>query len=231
MRNIAPLPSVLLAVVCTVATIPAADAANNERRLLTTQDASGNLDGWKSFCEDPAVKTGDVWQLAGGVLLCKGAPLGYIYTDTDYASFVLKLEWRWPPGAKPGNGGVLLRTTGRHKIWPRSLEAQINTGSAGDFWGLDGYPLTGPPARSKSLAHPQFGKLTNLKKTQAVENPPGQWNQYEIIVDGDTVSLKINGQTVNKATGCDQTPGRICLTAEGDAIQFRNVRLTPLAKR
>jgi len=44
------------------------------------------------------------------------------------------------------------------------------------------------------------------------------------------VTLEINGQTVNRATACETTPGKILLTAEGTAIEFRNVRLRLLDK-
>ena len=123
---------------------------------------------------------------------------------------------------------MLVRTTGEHKIWPRSLEAQINAGDAGDFWGLDGYELSGPAERMRSMDHQQFGKLTNVKKVKALEKPPGQWNSYEIIAQGDTVTLVINGEQVNKATGCDLDSGKICLTSEGSEIHFRNVVVTAL---
>jgi len=33
---------------------------------------------------------------------------------------------------------------------------------------------------------------------------------------------------VNRATGCEKAPGAICLTAEGNPIEYRNVRLTRL---
>jgi hypothetical protein len=120
---------------------------------------------------------------------------------------------------------VLLRITGPDKLWPRSLEAQLNHPDAGDFWGLGGYPLTGPADRLKVVEHPQLGRLTNLKKTENLEKPAGQWNQYEIAADGDTVTLTVNGRPVNRATGCQIVPGKICLTAEGDEIHFRNLRL------
>ncbi len=212
---------------------PAAGQAAKDRprevNLIGSQSESGELAGWKSFHEDPKAQTGDVWKLADqGVLVCKGTPKGYIYTDKEYRDFVLQLEWRWPPGKKPGNGGLLVRMTGKHKIWPRSLEAQLNADQAGDFWGLDGYRLDGPADRKSTVQHKQFGALTNLKKLRGLEKPAGQWNRMKIVAGGDTVTLEVNGQDVNKATGCDVVPGKICLTAEGEEIHFRNVRLTPI---
>jgi len=182
------------------------------------------------FSADPQVERQDVWRTEDGVLICSGNPLGYLYTKNDIRDFTLKLEWRWPEG-KPGKGGVLIRMTGEHKIWPKSLEAQINAGGAGDFWGLDGYELTGPADRLQSLQHEKFGKLINLKKTTDMEKPAGQWNTYEIIAEGDTVTLIINGEQVNKATGCDLDAGRICLTSEGDEIHFRNMTVSVTSKQ
>ena len=194
--------------------------------LLVRQGADDEIDGWKSYHPEPAAKTGQVWQLqSGGVLVCKGQPLGYLATEKDYTNFVLKLQWRWPPGGKAGNGGVLLRMTGPHRIWPKSLEAQLNAGQAGDFWGLAGYPLSGPAERMKVLEHSKFGKLTNLQKTAELEKPIGEWNDYEIAVDGGRVTLKVNGQVVNQTTDCEVVPGKILLTAEGDEYHFRKVQL------
>ena len=181
------------------------------------------------FSADPNVTMQEVWRMEDDVLICSGNPLGYLYSRTDYRDLTLKLEWRWPEG-KPGKGGVLIRMTGEHRIWPRSLEAQINAGDAGDFWGLSGYGLTGSAERMKSLEHEQFGKLTNVKKIKAAEKPAGQWNTYEIIAEGETVTLIINGEEVNKATGCDLDAGRICFTSEGSEIHFRNITLTTTTK-
>jgi hypothetical protein len=201
---------------------PAADPAP-AIPLLTKQSDSGQLEGWESFCEKEGTPIADVWKLQDGVLTCQGTPKGYIYTSKDYRNFRLTLEWRWVPDKKAGNGGVLIRMTGKHKIWPKSLEAQLNAGQAGDFWGLDGYHLAGPQERSKSLEHEQFGKLINVQKQTDLEKPVGEWNKYEIIARDGRVTLKINGKEVNEAQDCDLDAGRICLTAEGDPIQFRNV--------
>lgn len=196
-------------------------------KLLTAQSPNGELAGWKSFSGDPKATTGTVWRLSDGVLICKGTPMGYLYTNKSYTDFVLRLQWRTPPGMKPGNGGVLVRMSGPNNIWPKSLEAQLNAGDEGDFWGLSGYRLAGPADRSKVLEHPQFGKLTNLKKRKRPVKAPGEWNQYEIVAEGGTVALKINGEEVNRAADCDVVAGPICLTAEGDEIHFRDIELTP----
>lgn len=197
-------------------------SADPEREDLLAKPLEAS---WKSFSEDPGTKLADVWQVKDGVLVCKGTPKGGIYLDRDLTNFTLRLEWRWPGEGKAGKGGVLLRTVAPWKIWPKSLEAQINAGQAGDFWGLAGFSLEGPAERIKKLDHEQFGKLTNLARTATVEKPDSQWNQYEIVAAGPVVTLKINGKVVNKATNCDVHPGKICLTAEGSAIEFRNVRL------
>ncbi|MCF7972834.1 MAG: DUF1080 domain-containing protein [Phycisphaerae bacterium] len=185
-------------------------------------------EAWTYYLADPNATLQDVWQLRDSVLICKGTPLGYLYTQESYDDFILKLEWRWAPYKTPGKGGVLIRMTGAHKIWPKSLEAQINVNEAGDFWGLDGYGFSGDADRRETLTHDLYGELTHLTKTEAMENPPGQWNTYEIHAKDDTVTLFINGKQVNQATQCPAHAGRICLTSEGHEIHFRNISLTVL---
>jgi hypothetical protein len=185
-----------------------------------------NLSGWACYLEDAGAKQQDTWLIEDGVLKCTGNPKGYLYTRDDYTDFVLTLQWRWPDEKSAGKGGVLFDMTGDHKIWPKSLEAQINAGGAGDFWALDGYAVSGASERTKSLDHDQFGKLTNIRKTEAAEKPAGQWNSYKIIAEGSTVTLIVNDRLVNKGTRSHKTGGRICITSEGTPICFRNIRLT-----
>jgi len=202
-----------------------AQTAETWADLLARPLDSSQPYAWKHFAEDPQVQLAEVWQLRDGVLVCRGTPRGYLYLDHNFTDFTLRFEWRWPADKKPGNAGVLMRISGPDRVWPRSLEAQLNAGQAGDFWGLVGYGLDGPPDRKRTVEHSQFGPLTHVKRAADVEKPAGAWNQYEIAASGSTVVLRVNGQEVNRATGCDLVAGRICLTAEGDEIHFRNVRL------
>jgi hypothetical protein len=158
-------------------------------------------------------------------------PLGYLYTKKKYTNFVLSLQYRLPRKAKPYKGGVLIRMTGKHTIWPKSLEAQINHPDAGDFWGLGDYRLDGPASRKKVIPQSRFGVLTNLAKAVDAAKPLGEWNDYTIRAEGGTVTLMLNGREVNRATGCDVTAGPILLTAEGNAIDFRNIHLVTEEER
>ncbi|MBP7746336.1 MAG: DUF1080 domain-containing protein [Phycisphaerae bacterium] len=186
-----------------------------EVRLFNGKD----LTGWQA-CLPEGGKMDEVWTVADGVLVCKGQPVGYIRTTADYTNYVLKLEWRFNPVTKQaGNSGVLLRLIGPDKVWPKSVEAQLQSGNAGDFWNIDEFPMKVDPARTEGR---------NTKKTHGAERPIGDWNEYEITVDHGTITLRVNGEVLNEATDVQETPGKIGLQSEGAEIHFRNVRLAPL---
>ncbi|MCA9284899.1 MAG: DUF1080 domain-containing protein [Phycisphaerales bacterium] len=183
-----------------------------ERALFDGKD----LTGWTAVLPNGG-KMEDVWSVRDGILVCTGNPVGYIRTNDDFTNYVLKLQWRFNPvTGKAGNSGVLLRKIGPDKVWPKSVEAQLHSGNAGDFWNIDEFQMTTDTERTNGR---------NTRKTHFAENPIGQWNDYEIIVDGGDVVLLVNGEEVNRATNVQEIPGKICLQSEGAEIQFRNVRL------
>lgn len=192
--------------------------------------STASLDGWRYYLSDHAVDMHDVWNVRDGILICKGEPLGYLYTARPYTNFRLTLDWRWAPGTQPGNSGVLMRINGKPMPLPRSLEAQLKSGDAGDLYGFHGMKLNGPEARLRKVAgHELGGDLTGVAKTATAENPPGQWNSYDILVQGNTIRVHINGKLVNEATEAEIIPGPIGLQSEGGEIHFRNLRIIPLA--
>ena len=203
-------------------TVPA--AAGDETQLFNGKD----LSGWTFFLDksgpnaDGSMRMGDVWKVEGGKLRCSGVPNGYIRTTADYKNFVLRLDWRW--AEKPGNSGVLLRVTGPDKIWPKTVEAQLMSGNAGDFWLMDGATLDTDPAHADPKA------ANHRLKTKAAERPAGEWNAYEITMDGGRVRLRVNGEVVNEGTGAEEVAGKIALQSEGAPIEFRNIRLAPIEK-
>jgi hypothetical protein len=187
------------------------------------------LAGWGSFSIKDDVKLADVWSVKDGMIVCKGKPLGYLYTQKTFTNYRLIVEWRWAPGKKPGNSGVLLRITGEHKFLPKCVEAQLQNGSAGDIWAFAGATCKGSPARTRQVkGNKRLGDFVGVGKIKANEKRPGEWNRYEITMEGEVLSLIVNGEQVNVASGMDVVAGQIGLQSEGAEIHFRKVELTPL---
>ncbi len=180
-----------------------------------------DLSGWSAQPQKSDAAS-DTWSVDNGILKCTGQPIGYLRTDRDdFANYVLTLQWRWP--ANPGNNGVLVHasTPGALGVWPKSIEVQLGTGDAGDFWVI-GTELDVPNEAQRKEGR----RHKNL--TDDSEKPIGQWNTIEITCKGDQVTVKVNGDLVNHATNCSVTKGAICLQSEGAPIEFRNIRLTPI---
>lgn len=194
-------------------------------QLFNRQD----LSDWNAFLSEEGVPMEDVWSVENGILICKGEPMGYLYTQSSYTSFALVVEWRWAPGTEPGNSGVLLRINGDPQPLPRSLEAQLQHGNAGDIYGFHGMKVNGDPSRLRVVEnHSLGGRLIGVSKVQGNEKRPGEWNRYEIVLDGSNLTLTVNGKAVNSAYGCEVIPGPIGLQSEGGEIHFRKVQITPL---
>ncbi len=190
-----------------------------------------DLSGWDYFLIEPDKKMEDVWSVKDGLLICKGEPMGYLSTKGDYTNFKQNVEWRWAPGADPGNSGVLMRITGEPKALPRCMEAQLKSGDAGDMYGFHGFKIAGDPARMKEIPdHKLGGDIIAVPKAAGNEKEPGQWNRYDITVRGDDVTLLINGKKVNEADDCEVIAGKIGLQSEGGEVHFRTVDLLPLGK-
>lgn len=192
-----------------------------------------DMTGWKAILPDGKggmAKMEDTFSVKDGVMIDKGQPIGYIRTEKDYTNFVLRLEWRFNPAKGAGNSGVLLRMVGEDKVWPKSVEAQLESGNAGDFWNIDNVKMTVAKERTNgrnTKMDPAAVKAATMGGAR-LERPLGEWNDYEIICDHGTVILRVNGVELNRATDVEVVPGKICLQAEGAEIHFRHIRLVPL---
>ncbi len=179
-----------------------------------------DLDGWVAIPSNETPEGGAVWSAGDGVLHCTGHPIGYLRTEADYESFELTLEWRFLPEEGPGNSGVLLRMVGEDKVWPKSIEAQLQSEHAGDIWNIDHFPMAVAPERTQ-------GRHT-LALLPSNERPLGEWNRYRIRLDRRELTLEVNGLVQNRAHWCEVVPGKICLQSEGAVIEFRNIVLRPI---
>jgi hypothetical protein len=189
-----------------------------------------DLSGWEGFLfpESGEAKTEEVWSVQDGILVCQGKPMGYLATKDTFKNFKLVVEWRWAPGKEPDNSGVLLRIVGEPMPLPKCFEAQLKSGDAGDIWAFQGMTLDSDTPRFREVNHETFGHFVGVAKMMGNEKPPGEWNKYEITLDGDKLMLVVNGKKVNECTGCDVVAGHIGLQSEGAEIHFRTVQLMPL---
>lgn len=180
-----------------------------------------NLDGWTFDVIDPEVKPEQIWSVADGILVCKGRPPGVIRTEREFENYEITVEWRWPAGGKPGNGGLLVHcSTPRERfIWPKSLEVQLAHENAGDFWMI-GEKVTVPGAT------PQDRRW--VKRQNSVEKPVGEWNTMRVRCEGNRIRVWVNGVLMNEGTDITTGKGAICLQSEGAEIHFRKVELTPI---
>jgi hypothetical protein len=200
--------------VLAIAVLAMGGCSTQSTQLFNGQDFAG----WDFFVPDENVDVTKVWTVQNGVVHCAGKPNGYMQTKNEYSDYKFHVEWRWVEG--PSNSGVLLHKTGSDKLWPKSIECQLQSGNAGDFWLIDGTGVTVNDTKFGGKA----GQAAHVpKKEKSNEKPVGQWNSYDIYCKGDTIKCYVNGLLQNEGTGSTETSGRICLQSEGAPIEFKNI--------
>jgi len=193
-----------------------AGAAEKSISLFNGKD----LSGWTYHLRDAEAKMEDVWSVEDGVLACKGRPIGYIRTKEAFENYKLTFQWRWPQGG--GNSGLLVHVQEKDNVWPKSLEVQLGSGNAGDFWVIGGVTIDLPEIQQRKKGR------RHLNLTDGSEKPLGEWNTMEVVCDGEKVIVKVNDELVNQCHDCSVQKGTIAFQSEGTEIHFRNIELTPL---
>ncbi|HEY5913057.1 MAG TPA: DUF1080 domain-containing protein [Verrucomicrobiae bacterium] len=188
-----------------------------------------DLTGWSYVTADPQVGCEQVWSVSDGVITCQGTPVGAIYRGPAVTNFLLLVEYRWPPGSKPGNSGIFSRIQGEIKPLPPAIETQLQHGNAGDVLGLQGKRIAADQPRFFEVKkHALAGDIAGVKKLSDREKPPGEWNTVEILAQGPRYTVWLNRKLVNQVDGVETSSGLIGLQSEGGVIQFRRVILVPL---
>ena len=221
---------------------PAASANVAAIQLFNGKD----LAGWTPCAKDNSPDAAGTWGVKDGVITSTGKPFGYLRTDKRYSNYRLTVEWRWLEGThgsdangniRPRNSGVFLHMQGKDEVWPVCIEAQLAEGNAGDFiiTGISANELNAARAAAIAAAGDNEAarkKAANKrglpKKNPSSEKPAGEWNRYDIVCDGDTITVNVNGVEQNRLTGVTVREGHICLQAEGAPVEFRNITLAPL---
>jgi len=149
---------------------------------------------------------------ATGHLVCDGkSGHDWLRYDREMGDAALHVEWRFTPveGADKYNSGVLARTATDLSAWH---QAQV---------GLKGGFLFGVTSVQGTV------KRLTQEPAAARVRPAGEWNTYEIVARGRTLSLWVNG-AVTSEIAVDVPGGHFGLEAEGWRIEFRNLKVKRL---
>jgi hypothetical protein len=170
-----------------------------------------------------------------GLLISNGNPQGHLLTDESFADYLLHVEYRFPEAA--GNCGVLVHAStprALYGMFPASIEVQMYSGNAGDFWCIqESIQVPDMETRRPLKEGQEWGgaegdsrRILNL--TDDSEHALGEWNTMIVVCRGREIQVWVNGDLVNHGFGCTKDRGKIALQAEGTKVEFRRVQLQPL---
>ncbi len=214
---------------------PSAEAIVPDRviQLFNGRD----LSGWQPDVptKDTTPDAPDSFIVRDGMLVSLGTPRGHLLTESVYRDYRLEVEYRFP--GKPGNCGVLVhasRLRALSKMFPQSIEVQMNHLQAGDFWCIEeNIEVPDMATRRPRKEGQKYGgsegdarRILNL--TDNSEKPLGEWNSMIVEARGRTVKVWVNGDLVNEGFNSTADRGRIAIQAEGAEVEFRRVQIGPL---
>jgi len=202
-----------------------ADEAN---RLLRGEDPKGfkpvfngrDFEGWAGPIEN--------YEIADGAIRCKPKKGGTIYTKEQFADFVVRLEFKLPPG---GNNGLAIRYAGAGRA---SLDAMCELQVLDDNY---------EKVRGKIDPRQAHGSAYGMAPAaRGYQRPIGQWNYQEVTVIGSTIRVELNGSAIldcdlskvketmaNKPhPGKDRTSGSFGFAGHSDPVMFRNISIRRL---
>ena len=189
-----------------------------------------DLSGWYSFLKTKG-KSNDqdtVFSVNNGLLKITGKEFGYIVTEKTFSDFHLIVEFKWgekkypPRENRVRDNGICYYVVTTDKVWPRSVECQIQEGDCGDFWLIDSVTAVVDGVQQGPT------KNTRVIKKKDNEKPTGEWNRVEVIANKGKCSHLVNGVVVNEAENVSLRSGRILLQSEGAEIYYRRIDIKEL---
>jgi hypothetical protein len=196
-----------------------------------------DLAGWKADVpeKDTNPSAPDSFIVRNGLLVSLGTPGGHLITEKSYRNYRLEVEYRF--AGQPGNCGVLIhasRLRALYKMFPQSIEVQMEHQNAGDFWCIqENIEVADMETRRPRKEGEKWGgsegdarRILNL--TDNSEKPVGEWNRMIIDARDRAIKVWVNGDLVNEGVKCTADRGKIALQAEGSEVEFRRVDIGPL---
>jgi HEAT repeat protein len=167
----------------------------------------------------------DNYEVVDGAIRCKAGHGGILHTEDEYADFVVRLEFKVPPG---GNNGLAIRTPGTgDPAYAAMCELQV---------------LDSEHARYATKLDPRqyHGSIYGMVAAKrGFLRPAGEWNFQEVTVDGSRIKVELNGNVILDADvaevtefmggrphpGATRTKGYFGFAGHNDPVEFRNVSI------
>ncbi|NNE91845.1 MAG: DUF1080 domain-containing protein [Verrucomicrobiales bacterium] len=186
-----------------------------------------------------------------GKLRITGKGWGYLRTKEAYRDYHLVAEFKWgehtygvrADGAR--DCGIFVHVNGTDGAfkgsWAAGAEVQLLESVSGNIsflqtretpWTVDGKAIEGDRLRVEGQAWDPEWKDVKGWHTRAneIESNFGYWNRIEVICEGDSIRVILNGQPVNEVKGVSPGSGRIAIQSELAECWFRRLELFPIGK-
>ncbi len=200
--------------------------------LFNGKDLTGWVYGRRGDAEN---RTGKGYQVEDGVLFTTREDGGNLFTEKEYADFILRFEFKLTENA---NNGIGIRAPLSGDAAYAGMEIQVLHDSGSQYTDLR-------PAQYHGSVYQMFPAKRGFQK------PVGEWNSEEITVKGRQITVTLNGVTIVDANlddvkdeallakhrdlgrpegsrGIANTKGHIGLLGHGTRVEFRNIRIREL---
>jgi type 1 glutamine amidotransferase len=171
---------------------------------------NGSTTGWSQAGPGSFTNSDATLKSVGGLGL-------YWYSAQSYTNYSLKLDWKMDGD---DNSGIFIGFPPSSDPWSAvnsGYEIQIDATDSADRTTGAVYSFQGPDTAARDAAL----------------NPPGEWNTFELLVEGQRLQVFLNGVKINDFTNTNSSrnlDGHIGLQnhGDGDDVYFRNIRIKEL---
>lgn len=180
------------------------------------------LNGWQTVRP-----RGSGYVVQDGAILCPPDGGGNLFSEKEYANFVVRFEFRMEPG---GNNGLGIRSPLTGDAAYTGMELQILDDGHERYKG-----------KIKSEQH--HGSIYGVFPARTgYLKPAGEWNTEEVTANGTRITIKLNGVIIVNADladvkeekvlkehpGLQRKSGHIGFLGHGTKVEFRNIRIKTL---
>jgi hypothetical protein len=170
-------------------------------------------------------KTTGNWKLEDGVATLTPRPGekgwqrydAYLWSTKQYDNFEIEFDYKVE---KSGNSGFYFNASDAKDPVAKGIEVQIFDAHAGE---------------GKLTDHDSGGVIPGVPPTKAAAKPAGEWNRFRIRVEGETLTVFLNGEKVNEVDLAENSQlkdrpkkGLIGFQDHGLPLSLRKIRVREL---